>query len=140
MGRRPGRVPIATRYTRESAAWPLVLAEISQSRALSGAEQALAAGIAARLAATAPCRADASLYLGLGGDVTALKTARPGRERVALARLAALMTPAGWNTPPEIGDRLGHAGERSGPGDCGGGPGRDLGGRGARPGHRGDRW
>ena len=78
----------------------LVLAEISQSRALSGAEQALAAGTAARLAATAPCRADASLYLGLGGDVTALKLLAPGAEQVALARLAALMTPAGWNTPP----------------------------------------
>ena len=78
----------------------LVLAEISQSRALSGAEQALAAGIAARLAATAPFRDDASLYLGLGGDVTALKLLAPGAEQVALARLAALMTPAGWNTPP----------------------------------------
>jgi hypothetical protein len=79
---------------------PLVLAEISQSRALSGAEQALTAGIAARLAATAPGRADSSLYLGLGGDVTALRLLAPGAEQVALARLAALMTPAGWNTPP----------------------------------------
>lgn len=80
-----------------------VLAEISQCRALSHAEQALAAGIAARLWATAGARADASLYLGLGGDVTALKLLAPGSERVALGRLADLMTPAGWNTPPETG-------------------------------------
>ena len=81
----------------------LVLAEISQSRPLSGAEQALAAGIAARLSATAPFRDDPSLYLGLGGDVTALKLLAPGAEQVALARLAALMTPAGWAIPPETG-------------------------------------
>ena len=80
-----------------------VLAEISQCRALSGAEQALAAGIAARLSVTAGARADASLYIGLGGDVTALKLLAPGMERVALGRLADLMTPAGWNTPPETG-------------------------------------
>ena len=82
---------------------PLVLAEIRQSRALSGAEQALATGIAARLSATAPFRADPSLYTGLGGDVTAQKLLAPDGEQVALARLAALMTPAGWNTPPEMG-------------------------------------
>jgi hypothetical protein len=70
-----------------------VLAEISQCRALSNAEQALAAGIAARLCATAGTRADASLYTGLGGDVTALKLLAPGSERV----------PAGWNTPPQTG-------------------------------------
>jgi hypothetical protein len=80
-----------------------VLAEISQCRALSSTEQALSAGIAARLCATAGARADASLYLGLGGDVTALKLLAPGSERVALGRLAGLMTPAGWNTPPETG-------------------------------------
>ena len=66
-----------------------VLAEISQHRALSSTEQALAAGIAARLCATAGARADASLYSGLGGDVTALKLLAPGREQVALGRLAA---------------------------------------------------
>jgi Lanthionine synthetase C-like protein len=82
---------------------PLVLAEISQSRALSGTEQALAARIAARLAATAPSRADPSLYTGLGGDVTALTLLAPGGEQVALARLADLMTPAGWNTPLDLG-------------------------------------
>jgi hypothetical protein len=82
---------------------PLLLAEISQSRALSEAEQALAAGIADRLSATAPSRADPSLYTGLGGDVTALKLLVPGDEQVALARLAGLMIPAGWNTPLEMG-------------------------------------
>ena len=82
---------------------PLVLAEISQSRPLSEAEQALAAGIAARLSATAPSRADPSLYTGLGGDVTALKLLAPGDEQVALARLADLMTPEGWSTPLEMG-------------------------------------
>jgi Lanthionine synthetase C-like protein len=35
--------------------------------------------------------------------VTALKLLAPGGEQVALARLAALMTPAGWNTPLEMG-------------------------------------
>jgi hypothetical protein len=44
-----------------------VLAELGQSRALTGAEQALAAGIVARLRARAPARAEPSLYLGLGG-------------------------------------------------------------------------
>ena len=81
----------------------LVMAEIGQHRALSSTEQALSAGIAARLSATAGARADASLYLGLGGDVTALKLLAPGSEQVALGRLARLMTPAGWNTPPETG-------------------------------------
>jgi Lanthionine synthetase C-like protein len=80
-----------------------MLAEISQYRAVSDAEQALAAGIAARLTATAGTRADASLYLGLGGDVTALKLLDPGSEQIALGRLAGLMTPGGWNTPPETG-------------------------------------
>jgi Lanthionine synthetase C-like protein len=79
-----------------------VLAEISLSRAVSGAEQALAARIAARLTAAAPTRTDPSLYTGLAGDVTALKLLDPGGEQVALARLAALMTPAGWNTPLEM--------------------------------------
>ena len=81
----------------------LVLAEIRQSRPLGGAEQAVAAGIAARLSAAVPSRADASLYSGLGGDVTALKLLAPGSEQVALARLAALMTPAGWDTPLQMG-------------------------------------
>ena len=80
-----------------------VLAEIRQCRAVSDAEQALAAGVAARLSVTAGTRTDASLYTGLGGDVTALKLLAPGSERIALGRLADLMTPSGWNTPPETG-------------------------------------
>jgi lantibiotic modifying enzyme len=76
-----------------------VLAEISLARVLSDTEQALAAGIAARLSATAPVRTDPSLYTGLGGDVIALTLLAPGGERAVLARLAALMTPAGWATP-----------------------------------------
>ena len=75
-----------------------VLAEIGRYRALAGVEQALAAGIAARLCAVAPTRAEPSLYDGLAGDVTALKLLAPGSERVPLARLASLMTPQGWRT------------------------------------------
>ncbi len=63
---------------------------------------ALAAGIAARLSAVAPDRTEPSLYDGLGGDVTALKLLAPGREQAALARLADLMTPRGWNTTLQI--------------------------------------
>ena len=80
-----------------------VLAEIGQYRALSEAEQVLAAGIVARLCAMAPTRTEPSLYSGLGGDVTALKLLAPGSERVALQRLAELITPAGWDTTVEIG-------------------------------------
>ena len=106
-----------------------VLAEIGQYRTLSEAEQVLAAGIVTRLSAMAPTRTDASLYTGLAGDVTALRLLAPGRERVALARLAELMTPAGWNTARQIGPGPHRAGHGSGPGRRGRGAGRDLGGR-----------
>jgi lantibiotic modifying enzyme len=79
-----------------------VLAEISQYRVLTGAEEVLAAGIVARLCSVMPTRAEPSLYDGLGGDVTALRMLAPGREQAALARLADLMTPLGWNTTVEI--------------------------------------
>jgi hypothetical protein len=79
-----------------------VLAELARSRALTGAEQALAAGIVARLDAGLPGRAEPSLYAGLGGDVMALRLLAPGREQPALARLAELMTPAGWDTTLQI--------------------------------------
>jgi len=79
-----------------------VLAEIGQSRALSDVEQALATGIVARLSAIARARVEPSLYDGLGGDVMALRLLAPGSERVALRRLADLMTPAGWNSTLEI--------------------------------------
>jgi hypothetical protein len=80
---------------------PPVLAEIGQSRALSGAEQALAAAIVTRLCAIAPARAEPSLSDGLAGDVTALRLLAPGREQIALRRLAGLQTPAGWNSTLE---------------------------------------
>jgi hypothetical protein len=79
-----------------------VLAEIGQHRALTGAEQALADGIVARLRAVVPARTEPSLYDGLGGDVTALKLLAPGSEQSAMARLAELMTPQGWLTTLEI--------------------------------------
>jgi Lanthionine synthetase C-like protein len=79
-----------------------VLAEIGQYRALTGAEQALAAAIVGRLCAVLPARAEPSLYDGLGGDVMALRLLAPGNEQAALARLAELMTPSGWNTTLEV--------------------------------------
>jgi lantibiotic modifying enzyme len=79
-----------------------VLAEIRQYRALTGAEQSLAAGIVTRLLAMVPARTEPSLYVGLAGDVTALKLLAPGREQAALARLAELATPRGWNTTLEL--------------------------------------
>lgn len=75
-----------------------VLAEIRLHRAWSGAETALADGIVQRLAAQAETRAEPSLYDGLAGDATALRLLAPGRERVALERLARRRTPAGWPT------------------------------------------
>lgn len=80
-----------------------VLAEIGQHRALTEAEEALAAGIVARLCSVLPGRAEASLYDGLAGDVMALRMLAPGREQAALARLAELMTPLGWNSTLKIG-------------------------------------
>jgi lanthionine synthetase-like protein len=79
-----------------------VLAEIGQHRALTGTEEALAAGIVARLCAVLPDRAEASLYDGLAGDTMALRMLAPGREQAALARLAELMTSRGWDPTWEI--------------------------------------
>jgi hypothetical protein len=79
-----------------------VLAEIGQYRALTDAEEGLAAGVVARLCAVAPTRTEPSLYLGLGGDVTALRLLAPGVEQVALRKLHDLMTPEGWNTSVEV--------------------------------------
>jgi lantibiotic modifying enzyme len=75
-----------------------VLAEIAQHRALTDAEQDLATRVVDRLSAQARVRTEPSLYDGLAGDVTALRLLAPGRESIALQRLAHLMTPAGWNT------------------------------------------
>lgn len=79
-----------------------VLAEIGQHRPLTGAEEVLAAGIVTRLCSLLPTRSEPSLYVGLGGDVMALRMLAPGREQAALARLAELMTPLGWDTTLEI--------------------------------------
>ena len=79
-----------------------VLAEIAQYRPLRDVEQVLAAGVVARLTAEASVRTEPSLYDGLAGDVTALRLLAPGRESIALQRLADLMTPAGWNTTVQI--------------------------------------
>jgi Lanthionine synthetase C-like protein len=79
-----------------------VLAEIRQHRPLTDAEQSLAAGIVTRLLAMVPARTEPSLYVGLAGDVTALKLLAPGREQAALDRLAELATPQGWNTTLEL--------------------------------------
>jgi hypothetical protein len=79
-----------------------VLAEIGQHRPLTGAEEALAAGIVARLCSVLPGRTDSTLHDGLAGDAMALRLLAPGREQAALARLAELMTPLGWPTTLEI--------------------------------------
>jgi hypothetical protein len=79
-----------------------VLAEIRRHRELVGAETALANGIVDRLARQAAVRVEGSLYDGLAGDVTALRLLAPGRERVAMDRLAELRTPAGWDTTLDV--------------------------------------
>ena len=80
-----------------------VLAEVGQYRVLTDAEQALVAGIVARLSVMACVRTEPSLYDGLGGDVTALKLLAAGREQVAVRRLVELKTPAGWDTTLDVG-------------------------------------
>jgi hypothetical protein len=75
-----------------------VLAEIGLCREPSASERSLAAGIVSRLCARVATRNEASLYDGLGGDVTALRLLAPGQERAALRRLIDLGTPLGWHT------------------------------------------
>ncbi|WP_371673673.1 lanthionine synthetase [Streptomyces sp. NBC_00289] len=79
-----------------------VLAEIGQYRQLSESERTLATGIVTRLSARARSRTEPSLYDGLAGDAMALKLLAPGRESIALRRLAELATPEGWNTTIEF--------------------------------------
>ncbi len=79
-----------------------VLAEIRVHRELNSAEAALAAGITDRLGTVSAVRVDASLYEGLAGDVTALRLLAPGREQVAMERLADLRTAAGWEPTPDV--------------------------------------
>ena len=86
-----------------------VLAEIAQHRPLDESEQDLADRIVARLAAVAAVRTEPSLYGGLAGDATGLRLLAPGREAVALDRLFALMTPAGWPNPLDTGPGRGVA-------------------------------
>ena len=88
-----------------------VLAEISLSRAVSGAEQALAARIAARLTAAAPTRTDPSLYTGLAGDVTALKLLPPGRRAGGAGPACRPDDPRRMEHPPGDGDWVCRAGE-----------------------------
>ncbi|GAA3516306.1 lanthionine synthetase LanC family protein [Actinocatenispora rupis] len=79
-----------------------LLAEIARYRPLTDAERALADAIVARLAATAPERTEPSWADGLAGHVAALRLLEPGREQVALRRLADLRTPEGWPTTFEV--------------------------------------
>ncbi|WP_238013415.1 lanthionine synthetase LanC family protein [Dactylosporangium sp. AC04546] len=75
-----------------------LLAEIGLGRALTGDEQELAERVADRLATRARTRREPSLYDGLAGDATALRLLAPGREAVALRRIAELRTDRGWDT------------------------------------------
>lgn len=75
-----------------------VLAEIAQYRELREVEQALAAGIVARLTVMVPRRTDLSLYDGLAGDVMALRLLSPGSETKAMQRIADQLTSPGENT------------------------------------------
>jgi lantibiotic modifying enzyme len=79
-----------------------MLAEIARYRELDSTETALVAGIVDRLARQAADRREPSLYDGLAGDVAALRLLAPGREAVALDRLAELRTPAGWETTMDV--------------------------------------
>ncbi|MGW3146928.1 MULTISPECIES: lanthionine synthetase LanC family protein [Streptomyces] len=79
-----------------------VLAEIEQYRAWTDSERTLAAGIVTRLSEEAEGRTEPSLYDGLAGDTTALKLLAPGRESIALRRLADLATPEGWKSTLEF--------------------------------------
>ncbi|WP_433689183.1 lanthionine synthetase LanC family protein [Micromonospora carbonacea] len=85
-----------------------VLAEIGQHRPLTDVERSLAAGITDRLSTMAAVRVEPSFCDGLAGDVVALRLLAPGRERIALERLAELRTPAGWDTTLTVG--AGHDG------------------------------
>ncbi|MET7454375.1 lanthionine synthetase LanC family protein [Streptomyces sp. NPDC005574] len=75
-----------------------VLAEIGRYRQLTARERSLATGIVSRLSDQAGRRIEPSLCDGLAGDALALKLLAPGRESVALRRLAELARPEGWRT------------------------------------------
>src|SRR4051795_4005468 len=81
-----------------------VLSEVALARPWSDVERQLAAGTVARLSRMASTRTEASLYDGLAGDAMALRMLAPGREAVAIERLAALETADGWRTTTGSGD------------------------------------
>ncbi len=83
-----------------------VLAEVRRHRALTDAEERLAAAVADRLEDQARSRVEPSLYDGLAGDATALRLLRPGRETAAFDRLTSLATPAGWPSQAHDGQAL----------------------------------
>jgi hypothetical protein len=79
-----------------------VLAEIARYRQLRDDEQALADAVVERLIKESAGRTEPSLYFGLAGDGVALRLLAPGAEAAVLARLAALVTPAGWPTEERV--------------------------------------
>jgi hypothetical protein len=81
-----------------------VLAEIAQTRPLTGTERQLAARTAERLSAMAATRTEASLYDGLAGDATALRMLAPAQVPSVMHRLVELMTPDGWVTTTPMGE------------------------------------
>lgn len=83
-----------------------VLAEIALARPWSDVERTLATGIVDRLSVMVGSRMEPSLYDGVAGDATALRILAPGREEVALDRLAELVTPDGWRTTLGSGESL----------------------------------
>jgi hypothetical protein len=79
------------------------LAEIAETRSLSGTEVALAHGIVDRLSTTAATRTEASLYDGLAGHAVALRMLSPDRVPDVLHRLGSLSTAEGWPTALDVG-------------------------------------
>lgn len=75
-----------------------LLAEIRMTRPWTDAESDLAHRVVDRLRDQLATKQEASLYLGLGGDVVALWMLAPGFEELALSRLEALATPDGWRS------------------------------------------
>ncbi len=84
----------------------LLLAEITQGRELSGAEDRLRVGIAQRLRKQAATRVDPGLYFGLASDATALHVLDPSSEQIALNRLNDLASPAGWASTEDLGAEI----------------------------------
>jgi hypothetical protein len=79
-----------------------VLAEIRCARPWTATEQGLAEAVSSRLRTQAVTRVEPSLYLGLAGELTALRLLSPGSEQGALQRLTDLATPNGWPTTLDL--------------------------------------